>query len=47
MKRRDAKQQSDAQRLRQRQPPSASLRGRREGGGGGEGEKGRASCPRD
>ena len=48
MKRRDAKLQSDAQRLRQRHPPLASLNGRgegeREGGGegigGGEGERG-------
>ena len=37
MKRRDAKLQSDAQRLRQRHPPSASLSGRGEGErGGGE-----------
>ena len=48
MKRRGAKPLSDAQRLRQRHPPSASLssRGQEEGGGGeggrGEGgEKGR------
>ena len=44
MKRRNAKLQSDAQRLRQRHPPSASLSGRGEGGGGGErgrGEEGR------
>ena len=38
MKRRDAKLQSDAQRLRQRHPPLASLsgRGQWEGGGGGK-----------
>ena len=45
MKRRVAKLQSDAQRLRQRHPPSASLSGRGEGEGaergGGEGEEGR------
>ena len=49
MKRRDTKLQSDAQRLRQRHPPSASLSGRGEGGGGkgerrgrmGEGKGGR------
>ena len=53
MKRRDAKLQSDAQRLRQRHPPSASLSGREEGegrwgreergkgGGGGKGRGGR------
>ena len=34
MKWRDAKLQSDAQRPRQRHPPSASLSGRGEGGGG-------------
>ena len=39
MKRRDAKLQSDAQRLRQRHSPSASLSGRGEGGGG-EGGRG-------
>ena len=33
MRRRDAKLQSDAQRRRQRHPPSASLSGRREGAG--------------
>ena len=37
MKRRDAKLQSDAQRLRQRHPPLASLSGRGEGEGGGAG----------
>ena len=57
MRRRDAKLHSDAQRLRQRHPPSASLSGRGEGrggeGGGGGREGGRgggeagASCPRD
>ena len=54
MKRRDAKLQSDAQRLRRRHPPSASLsgRGERRGGEGGkggrgEGGEGGASCPRD
>ena len=46
MKRRDAKLLSDAQRLRQRHPPSASLSGWGEGGGraggkgGGKGERG-------
>ena len=35
MKRRDAKLQSDAQRLRQRHPPLASLSSRGEGGRGG------------
>ena len=44
MKRRDAKLQSDAQRLRQGHPPSASPSGRGEGGrgemGGGRGEGG-------
>ena len=44
MRRRDAELQSDAQRLRQRHPPSASLSGER--GEGGRGERG-ASCPRD
>ena len=44
MKRRDAKLQSDAQRLRQRHLPSASLSGRGEGGRGVEGG---VSCPRD
>ena len=39
------KLQSDAQRLRQRHPPSASLSGWGEGGGGegGEGRRGRGS----
>ena len=37
MKRRDAKLQSDAQRLRQRHPPLPSLSGRGEGEGGGAG----------
>ena len=43
--RRDAKLQSDAQRLHQRHPPLASLSGRG-AGRGGRGEGG-ASCPRD
>ena len=37
---RDAKPQSDAQRLRQRHPPSESLSGRGEGGGGRGGKGG-------
>ena len=41
MKRRDAKLKSDAQRLRQRYPPSASLSGRWEERGRGRGEGGR------
>ena len=55
MKRRYAKLQSDAQRLRQRHPPSVSLKrpggGERGGGGGGGGNggagEGEASCARD